>query len=197
MRPLVVTTFVRVVVLTGILFVETAAYVLPPLRRKFSAVDAMRIRTTPQRLGRMLRESTAHTVSALLASPVRLGGAVAARRRAAGREREFNRMVDDRLKVDRGATTSLRQEAAGTAFGSYFMQLDAEMAFSVVRERVADVVAEFLATRHYRTDKINLIQNSITSTTNIGHIGGDVGAIGPQARGTVSGAAAGGEGRQG
>jgi hypothetical protein len=195
---MVVTTFVRVVVLTGILFVETAAYVLPPLRREYSAVDAMRIRTTSKRVGRTLREATAHTVPALLASPVRLGGAVAARRRAAGRARECNRMVDDRVKIDRGATTSLRQEASGTAFSSYFMQLDAAMAFSVVRERVADVVADFLATHGYRTDKITLIQNSITNDNSfkVGSINGSVGAVGPQARGTISGAAPGREGRQ-
>jgi len=108
-------------------------------------------------------------------------------------------MVDDRLKVDRGATTSLRQEASGTTFSSYFMQLDAEMAFSVVRERVADVVGEFLARRGYRTDKITLIQNSIKNDNsfNIGSISGNVAGVGPQSKGTISGAAVGREGRQG
>jgi hypothetical protein len=190
---LVVTTFVRVVVLTGILFVDTAAYVLPPLRSEYLAVDAMRIRTGPERIGRTLTGATATCLPALVTSPARLGSAAAARRRAAGRDREFRRLLSEDVWVDRGATTSLREEASGDVFGGYFMQLDAVMALSVVRQRVADTVAEFLAARGYRTDKINLIQNNISNIDNsvrLRGVSGNVAGVGPNASGSVSGSPA-------
>jgi hypothetical protein len=199
---LVVTTFVRVVVLTGILFVESAACVLPPLRREYFAIDAMRIRTTSERVTRTLLEGTARTVPALLASPVRLGTATAVRRRAASRRRDFHRKLRDQVRVDRGARTSLRKEASRSAFSSYFMQLDAEMAFSVVQQRVADVVAGFLGVHGYRTDKISIIQNQITNTTlndnsfQVGNISGNAVGIGHHSSGTISGSSAGGDGRR-
>jgi hypothetical protein len=95
--------------------------------------------------------------------------------------------------VDRGATTSLREEASGDVFGGYFMQLDAVMALSVVRQRVADTVAEFLAARGYRTDKINLIQNNISNIDNsvrLCGVSGNVAGVGNNASGSVSGSPA-------
>jgi hypothetical protein len=200
---LVVTSFVRVVVLDGILFIETATYVLPPLRREYLAVDAMRIRTRGERLSETVRAAFAGCLPALLVSPMRLASAAGARRVAARREREFNRLLADKMRVDRGATASVRQQASGGQFYRYFMQLDAEMFASVVQEKVADTVAAFLEARGYRTDKINLIQNNISNTVNdnsmrVGDISGAGIAIGAGSRAlATSGAGQGGIGGRG
>ena len=180
---LVVTTFVRVVVLTGILFVETAVYVLPPLRDEYLAVDELRIRTRSERIRRTVTEATVTCLPALLASWVRLSSAVAARRRAAAREREFRRELSDDVWIDYGATTSLREAASGDRFDGYPLQQDAGMAVLVVKQRVADAVAQFLADHGYRTDKINLIQNNINNGIQVNAPGSNIAGIGPGANG--------------
>jgi hypothetical protein len=180
---LVVTTFVRVVVFNGILFVETATYVLAPLRGKYLHVDAMRIRTGGERLVETARSASARFLPALLTSPARLAAAAGARRAAARNRRQFHRLLADNVIVDRGATSSIRQQASSNRFDRYFMQLDADMFASVVQEKVADTVAAFLEAHGYQTDKINLIQNHISNTVNdnslrVGNVSGAGIAIG-------------------
>lgn len=190
---LVVTTFIRVVVLTGLLFVETATYVLAPLRKEYLAVDAMRIRTRRERLGATIAQTTARLLPTMLAAPFRLADAAAARSAAAQREREFTRRLHDRVRVDRGATSSIREQASRDEFDRYFMQLDAEMAISVVRAKVADTIAAFLEVRGYQTDKINMIQNNISNTTvndnsfRMNNVQGNFAGVGQGASGSVSG----------
>jgi len=184
---LVVTTFVRVVVFTGILFIETATHVLAPLRGEYLNVDAMRIRTGGERLIETIRSASARFLPALLTSPMRLAAAAGARRAAVRNRRQFHRLLADNVVVDRGATSSIRQQASSDRFYRYFMQLDADMFASVVNEKVADTVAAFLEARGYQTDKINLIQNHISNTVNdnsmrIGNVSGAGIAIGDGSR---------------
>ena len=180
---LVVTTFVRVVMFTGILFIETATHVLAPLRGEYLEVDAMRIRTRGERLTATIRSASARFLPALLTSPARLAAAARARRAAARNRRQFQRLIAENVVVDRGATSSIRQQASSNRFDRYFMQLDADMFASVVDEKVADTLAAFLEARGYQTDKINLIQNRISNTVNdnsmrIGNVSGAGIAIG-------------------
>jgi hypothetical protein len=72
------------------------------------------------------------------------------------------------------------------------MQLDAEMAMSVVQQRVADTIAEFLDERGYRTEKIKLIQNNISNMTvndnsvRLSNNRGTIVGVGRGARGTAT-----------
>jgi hypothetical protein len=114
---------------------------------------------------------------------MKLAAAARARRAAARNRRQFHRLLADNVVVDRGATSSIRQQASSNRFNRYFMQLDADMFASVVQEKVADTVAAFLEARGYQTDKINLIQNHISNTVNdnslrVGNVSGAGIAIG-------------------
>jgi hypothetical protein len=189
---LVVTTFIRVVVLNGLFFVETATYVLGPLLNKYLAVDSMHIRTGWERASVTIGKTTTRLIPDLLAAPVRLAAMAGARRRAAQRERDFARRLADRVPIDRGARSSIRQEAARGSFDRYFMQLDAEMAILVVQQKVADTIAAFLEVRGYQVDKMNMIQNNISNTTtNDNSIRvnnqGNLGAVGRGSSGNASG----------
>jgi FHA domain len=182
---LVVTTFVRVVVLKGLLFVESPSYVLPPLRGEYLSVDSMRIRTTGERIARTVAETARRVVPTLVASPARLAAAAGARRRARALEREFRRRLADRVVIDRGTVASVREQAAGTEYARYFMQLDAEMAVSVVQQRIADTLKNFLAARGYQTDKITLIQNRVDNSVRLNNVHGNLAGVGNNARGNV------------
>jgi hypothetical protein len=46
-----------------------------------------------------------------------------------------HRLLADNVVVDRGATSSVRQQASSNRFDRYFMQLDADMFASVVNEK--------------------------------------------------------------
>lgn len=162
---LVVSNFVRIVVLNGVIFIETATLVLPPLRPRYFQVDTMRIRTPFERLLVTTGRATVTFIGCLFAAPFRLVGVVRSRWAAWRRKAETDRRIDDRVRIDRGAVSSVREEASRDDLNRYFMQLDAEMAMSVVQQRVADTIAEFLDARGYRTDKIKLIQNNISNMT--------------------------------
>ena len=134
-----------------------------------------------------MRSASARFLPAFLTSPARLVAAAGARRAAVRNRRQFHRLLADNVVVDRGATSSIRQQASSNRFDRYFMQLDADMFASVVREKVADTLAAFLEARGYQTDKINLIQNHISSTVNdnsmrIGNVSGAGIAIGAGAQ---------------
>jgi hypothetical protein len=175
---------------TGILFIETATHVLAPLRGEYLEVDSMRIRTGGERLIETIRSASARFLPALLTSPSRLAAAAGARRAAARNHRQFHRLLADNVVVDRGATSSIRQQASSNRYDRYFMQLDADMFASVVHERVADTLAAFLEAHGYQTDKINLIQNHISNTVNdnsmrIGNVSGTGIAIGADSQARV------------
>jgi hypothetical protein len=188
---LVVSNFIRIVVLNGVIFVETATLVLPPLRPRYLEVDTMRIRTPLERLGATLVRSAAFPFR-LLCAPFRLVAVFESRWAAWRRYVKTERRISDRVRFDRGAVSSIREEAGRNDINRYFMQLDAEMAMSVVQQRVADTIAEFLDERGYRTEKIKLIQNNISNMTvndnsvRLSNNRGTIVGVGRGARGTAT-----------
>jgi FHA domain len=178
---LVVTTFIRVVTLPGVLYVESAAYVLPPLKSSYYKVDQMRIRSSGERISSTLGATARDFIPALLTSPYHLTAAVNRIWDAAQRERLHRRRVADRVLVDYGAVTSVREQASDDNYG-YFMSQDTDMFVKVVQQKVVDAIYDLLEQRGYETDKIKQIQNS----TNISVTGGNIGSIGAHSKGEVS-----------
>jgi hypothetical protein len=177
---LVVTSFIRVATFPGVLYVEIAAYLLPPLKASYYTVDELRIRTTGERLTATIKETTVHWFPALLASPFRLAAAANDRLAAARRERLHERRVADHLLIDYGAVTSIRERASG-GHPNYFMEQDTDMYVKVVQQKVVDTIMAVLDAHGYETDKIKQIQNN----TSVNFLGGSptVGAIGQHAQG--------------
>jgi hypothetical protein len=185
---LVVSIFIRIVVLNGVIFIETATLVLPPLRSPYFAVDTMRIRRVGERLVATIGMTTSSLLPRLFGALPRLRSALRAQSASVRRNKEVDHRIDDRVLVDRGARSSIREEACRDDFTRYFMQLDAEMAISVVEQRVADTIAEFLDERGFSTDKIHLIQNNIDNSVRISNNSGQIGAAGQNAQGSASSA---------
>ena len=184
---LVVTTYIRVVVLNGLLYIEEASYFLPPLRAEYLAVDAMHIRTLRERVVAAIGQIAQYTLPSLLGSPGRLFEIARARRRIALQNRSFDRKVHDRVWVDRGTSSSIREQAARTECDRYFMDLDIDMAISVVRQRIPDKIKSFLEARGYQTDKITNIQNNYDQSINLNNVHGNVAGIGHNAHGNHAG----------
>jgi hypothetical protein len=169
------------VTLPGVLYVESAAYVLPPLKSSYYKVDQMRIRSSGERISSTLGATARDFIPALLTSPYHLTAAVNRIWDAAQRERLHRRRVADRVLVDYGAVTSIREQASDDNYG-YFMSQDTDMFVKVVQQKVVDAIYDLLEQRGYETDKIKQIQNS----TNISVTGGNIGSIGAHSKGEVS-----------
>jgi hypothetical protein len=159
---LVVTIFVRIVVLEGVLYVERAAYALAPLKASYYVVDEMLIATTRQRAVRALGCTLRDWLPALLASPYWLATAVRHRRRAAIREARHRHRVKQDLPIDYGASTSVREEASEPEHRCYFMKQDIQMQVQVVDQKMLDTIGELLRFHGYETGKIRHIQNTMT-----------------------------------
>jgi len=183
---LVVTTCIRVVILPGVLYVESAAYVLPPLKAEYYDVDRIRAGTVAERLIAVAADTARAWLPALLAAPARL---VAALRDAADGDRvnrEHRRRVADRVFVDYGTATSIREEASGDTLDSHFMAQDADMYVQIVQQRVADALTEFLEARGFRTDKVKQIQNKVTNIVGGHNVLGDGNSIGAFGEGATN-----------
>ncbi|MEU4425535.1 FHA domain-containing protein [Actinoplanes sp. NPDC024001] len=191
---LVVTTCTRVVALPGVLYLESAAYVLPPLKAEYYDVDQIRLHTLVERLTAVAGDTARRGLPAMLGAPFRL---VAAFRDAAATERlnrEHRRRIAERILTDYGTATSIREQASGDAIHSHFMAQDGDMYVQIVQQRIADALTELLERRGYQTDKVKQIQNNDHSV----HISGgsqNIGAIGQHARGDVAANRAAGSGR--
>jgi hypothetical protein len=180
---LVVTTFIRVVALPGLLYVESSAYVLAPLHPSYYKVDQLRIRTTPERITATIATAAQEAVPAMAAAPIRLISSVRPALAAANQQRVRRRHVADNVLIDYGAVISIREFASGHQFWNRFMAQDVDMYVQVVQQKVVDAIIALLDGRGYQTDKVKQIQNN----TNVTFQGGNpnVGAIGTQSHGTV------------
>lgn len=180
---LVVTSFIRVVALPGVLYLESAAYLLPPLKAAYYRVDRLRVRTAGERMITTISRTAQTWLPALFAAPIRLVTAADGVAAAGRGRREHRRRIAERVLVDYGAVTSIREEASGEAFHSHFMQQDADMYVQVVQQKVVDTLTALLDERGFQTDKIKQIQN-----TSYNFNGGsqNIGAIGSHARGEVA-----------
>jgi hypothetical protein len=182
---LVVTTCIRVVALPGVLYVESAAYVLLPLKAGYYAVDWIRARTTGERLRAAAAGTARGWLPAVLAAPARLVSALAEAAAGDRADREHRRRVADRVLVDYSTATSIREQASGEVLDSHFMVQDADMYVQIVRQRVADALTEFLAARGFQTDKVKQIQNTVTNVVgghNVFGSGNSIGSFGQNAR---------------
>jgi hypothetical protein len=175
---LVATTFVRVVKLWDMLFVEVTACVLPPLGSRFYAVDRLNILTLRSRI--WYAAVAAIAVARLLVTcPYRIVTAVLDTRTAPRRRHAHRDALGGRVMVDYGAWTSLREMAWVVDYRpltslperarqdglpmyywpeelpQYFLKQDLTMHIEVVASQLSETLQEFLAEHHYDVGELN------------------------------------------
>jgi hypothetical protein len=179
---LVTTTFTRVVKLPELLYVESSTYALPPLRGKFLAVDTLPLLDPATRMLRGFREALASFGPLLVKSPVNVLRAMTDTSKADRRLARHEAAVRDGLLVDQGAVTSVRQSAASTVFGTYYLEQDMQMHSKAVATRIAEELQEFLAEHGYDIGEISFRKPvSFTHIENSGYIG----SVGTKSQGSV------------
>lgn len=188
---LAVTSFVRIVRLEGALFVELSAYVLPPLRDNFMQVDWMRERTGRELYQAALRRSRRTFLSAIAAAP----GSVAERIRRVNAERRRDELRDnylnEGLRLNYGAFTSVRKAASGERYPTYFLRRDMDMFVKVIQQRLVGAVSDFLGEHGFSTERIQSAANNYFSVNftdggdiyQVSNVGAGA-AVGPNAKGS-------------
>jgi hypothetical protein len=84
------------------------------------------------------------------------------RYRSYTRRNQQRRLITDGRSFDYGARTSIREEATGSAFNRYFLELDADMYVKVVQERLLQRILGFL--KDHDIDTSGFIQQQINIT---------------------------------
>jgi hypothetical protein len=178
---LVSTSFIRIVRLPEMLYVDSTSYALPPLQERFFHVDTLDVLDSGDRTMRAMGDAFRRTVPLLIRSAPAVLRAIS----AAGRPRralaKHDRALRDHLLVDQGAYTSVRQAAAASApSGLYFLDRDMIMHMEAVAARIAEELPEFLAERGYDIGELDFRQFFIDNRQGV------IGAVGTGAHGTAT-----------
>ncbi|MFJ4596820.1 MULTISPECIES: hypothetical protein [unclassified Kitasatospora] len=160
-EEIVVTVFVRAQLQGGQLFLESRAFVLPPIARAYHAIDTA---APPADLGDWLGLCAASLAAlpALVAGSVGVLRRAARSRRAVGRNAlRYARMCRENRLVDHGPTLSVRELGAERAYQQLFQEMDVQRYVKCVRARIVSAVHDCLRDHGYRTDGAEQLQHVV------------------------------------
>ncbi|MFJ2861951.1 hypothetical protein [Kitasatospora sp. NPDC087314] len=158
---IVVTVFVRAQLQGGQLFLESRAFVLPPIARGYHAIDTA---APPADLGDWLGLGLASLASlpALVAGSVGVLRRAARSRRAVGRNAlRYARMCRENRLVEHGPTLSVRELGAEPAYQQLFQEMDVQRFLKSVRARIGSAVHDCLRDHGLRTDGARTLQSVV------------------------------------
>ncbi|MEU5425707.1 FHA domain-containing protein [Streptomyces olivoreticuli] len=141
---MVITMFIRVVRIRSSLFLEWAAFGLPPLSDRFFAVDTLPPRSPAGAVSLALASATRTALPDLLRSPFRVSRDLRRRGDARQRRRKQTRHIRSGYVFDYGAYPSIREEATGDDWRRYFVELDQTMYLQVTQQRLLKAIGTFL-----------------------------------------------------
>lgn len=184
---LITSYFVRIVKLPEMLFVESTALALAPLRDEFQRADRLPRGTVGGRIRMAASEATADLFPLTLGSLGRVVQSRSDARRGTDRQDLAVLLGEHGQEVDYGARTTLREAAARPNHGRYFIERDGDMHVKVLAQTMQVTLREFLAARGYDMGGFNFTQNvDFTDNSNNVVNFGSVGAVGTDAQGTAS-----------
>ncbi|MFE6050947.1 hypothetical protein ACFQ6N_09340 [Kitasatospora sp. NPDC056446] len=160
----VVTVYVRAQLQGGQLFLESRAFVLPPVARAYHAIDTA---APPVDAGDWFGLAAA----ALASLPVLVAGSAGVLRRAARSRRaevrnarRYVRMCRENRPVDHGPALSVRELGAEAAYQQLFQEMDVQRFVKAVRARIVSAVRDCLRDHGFRTDGAEVLQNVVINS---------------------------------
>ena len=184
-----VSIFLRLQKLSSKMFVEANTFLLSPLAETYRVIDRMH----PElRFGDAFGLIFAGLIKGpvmLAISPALLLAGLSSALGSGKHESEARRAVNTDLLYDYGATRSLRESTAGTAWSAYFQKLDKEMHQKILQQQLIDTLIDFLDEKGVDTSEL---KERVMQVLNNGVIvsGGTINAqglaVGAGAQATVS-----------
>jgi hypothetical protein len=178
---LVVTLFVRAVLVGASLYLEWQFRVLPPLHKNFLQIDRYYRVPLYHQLKQSLRAGMKEMVAELVAAPFKTAQAWYRPRRARRRELGQRYAIKHGYVFDYGARASIRERASGRQRHHYFLARDETMYVLLAQRALSQAVEDFL--RDHEVDlgefneQVKVIINRTLNSFNVGDIKDNEGPI--------------------
>jgi hypothetical protein len=161
---LVLSIFLRFVLVGRNLFAEASYHILPPLKERYRKVDAITPIPTWRQRGQTLLQSLVATPFLWVLAPVFL---LSLPLQAFGRwqeRRREGRLIKQNPTFDYGAATSLREHASSDSYHQYFQLLDKEMYAKLIERELLDSIITFLDDHDIDTSDLKERQTMIMNS---------------------------------
>lgn len=178
---LVVTLFVRAVLVGTSLYLEWQFRVLPPLHKNFLQIDKYYRVPAYHQLKQSLQAGLQEMVAELLAAPFKTAQAWYRPRRARRRELGQRYAIGHGYLFDYGARASIRERASGIHRHHYFLARDEIMYVLLAQRTLSQAVENFL--RDHKVDlgefneQVRIIINRTMNNFSFGDIKGNKGPV--------------------
>ncbi|MFJ5226539.1 hypothetical protein [Streptomyces sp. NPDC088400] len=147
----VLTVFSRVQMQGGLLFLESRAFLLPPIARAYHAIDDVLPPSDPADWLDLLRESFASVFALVSDAPGDLFAPSRTSAAAARSEAWYRRMCATDRVVDHGPRYSVRELAAEPHFQQLFQEMDVQRFLKSIQTRTVTAVRAALRDAGYST----------------------------------------------
>jgi hypothetical protein len=163
-QEIAATAFIYVAVEGGMLYVEFVGTVMPPIRERYHAIDALPRHLRAEWLPRVLRYAAASFFTGAVLAPLRVLPGLFASALLRRRMNRAARDADEFLTYDYGARISVRERMAAPGYATYLQQLDAQKYSKFIERRMNEAVLDYLTAAdvdasEYR-ERVRVVQNS-------------------------------------
>ncbi|MFI8531216.1 FHA domain-containing protein [Streptomyces aquilus] len=163
---LVLTMYLRAVLVQGTLYLEWSAHALLPMRSWYYTVDNLPHRTAPGAAARALAAALPRTLPALVRAPWALARRAASASRAASGRRAQRRTIRGGYRFDYGASLSIRELASGVDEGRYYVGRDLTRALFTTQQHLLNTVGDFLVSKGIASDSFDQVQQNLVQNFN-------------------------------
>ncbi|MFL6139242.1 MAG: zinc ribbon domain-containing protein [Frankiaceae bacterium] len=158
---LVLSHFLRFLLLPSSLFVEGSYSLLTPVQQRYQEADRLLPQPTTGQFFRLIWQAAKALLGLLVRAPFHVLAAAVAPVRRAWRTTAERREIAADLSFDYGASLSVRELVSDRSFRRYFQRLDKELYVKVVEERVLDAIIDFLEARDIDAGELQQRSNTI------------------------------------
>lgn len=154
-EDLVLSIFLRTVMVGKKLFIEADYLLLPPLREEYYQIDTVPSTPDVGAIWKLARESFVPAFLLLFAAPVRLLSWLLHKPLAQWRTSREAQTIQENPAFDYGTDTNLRQVASSSAYREFFQRADNEMQLKVIERLLLERMVSFLDEKHIDTTGLN------------------------------------------
>jgi hypothetical protein len=158
---LIVSIFVRFILIEKNLFVEANYMLLPPLDEAYYLLDTLEPTFTLEKLWDLMKLSFFSTFPLLFLSPLRVFVYLARDWSAKREQAQVERLIASNPAFDYGASTSLREIAFSPYYRLHFQMLDKEMYVKTIERQLLESIIDFLDSKNIDTGDMKQRQETI------------------------------------
>ncbi|MEU6373464.1 FHA domain-containing protein [Streptomyces sp. NPDC046909] len=163
---LVLTMYLRAVVVHGTLYLEWSAHALLPMRSWYYTVDNLPHRTAVGAAAVALGHALPRVPRALVAAPRAVVRRAVEGCRSAVERRRQRSTIRGGYRFDYGASLSIREYASGDDEGRYYVGRDLTRALFTTQQHLLNTVGDFLRAKGIDSDQFAQLQQNLVQNFN-------------------------------